>query len=195
MAALKCLSLPLVICALGIYVQLNSAQQTEMPLAREPGISTWTNCGSSDILNITSFSIPSQITIPGSINVSFLGELKVPVSAPLKIAVLLRRKVFGLWVWLPCLNGYGSCTYKNICEDINEIGEEGGCPLLISLAGGSCVCPIQPVVLHLPPTVLNISDVEVPSFLANGEYEVQITVSSGTQEIACLRTSFHLKLQ
>uniref|UniRef100_A0A3B3RTY1 Uncharacterized protein n=1 Tax=Paramormyrops kingsleyae TaxID=1676925 RepID=A0A3B3RTY1_9TELE len=143
MAALKCLSLPLVICALGIYVQLNSAQQTEMPL----------------------------------------------------IAVLLRRKVFGLWVWLPCLNGYGSCTYKNICEDINEIGEEGGCPLLISLAGGSCVCPIQPVVLHLPPTVLNISDVEVPSFLANGEYEVQITVSSGTQEIACLRTSFHLKLQ
>ncbi|XP_048868018.1 uncharacterized protein LOC125740622 isoform X6 [Brienomyrus brachyistius] len=135
MAALKCLGLPLVICALGMYVQLNTAELTEMSLVPEPGISTWTNCGSSDILNITSFSIPNQITIPGSINVSFLGELKVPVSAPLKVA------------------------------------------------------------LHLPPTVWNISDVELPSFLANGEYEAQITVSSGTQEIACLRTSFHLKLQ
>ncbi|XP_066572712.1 ganglioside GM2 activator-like [Amia ocellicauda] len=158
-------------------------------------VSGWKNCAPGDAFVMKTFDIPETINIPGPVPVSFTGELKETLNAPLKIAVEIKKKVWDWWLDVPCIDHVGSCVYDNICEKLDQIFPGDSCPSEILSMGGSCHCPIQPGVLHIPPTTLNIPKVKLPSFLTDGEFQLHITANSGTQQIACFQTTITLNMK
>ncbi|XP_066572713.1 ganglioside GM2 activator-like [Amia ocellicauda] len=158
-------------------------------------VSDLKNCTPGDALVLKKLSLPDTIHIPGPVPVSLTGELKEPLSGPLSIAVELKKKVLGTLLEVPCINNLGSCVYDNICEKLDQIFPGDSCPSEILSMGGSCHCPIQPSVLHFPPTTLNIPEIiiaQLPPFLTAGEFHLQVTANSGKKTIGCLHTSVTL---
>ncbi|KAG7483997.1 hypothetical protein MATL_G00044610 [Megalops atlanticus] len=184
------------LCALCVMVLHSSAQgESKKVSVQSTDYSAWVNCGPSNILNVAKLSIPSHITVPGSVSVSFVGELKAPVKAPVTIKLSLKRKLAWKWVKFPCLRGFGSCTYNDICQQLDEIFPGDTCPSLVMSAGGSCQCPLKPGMLTIPPTTLHIPKLVVPGFLANGKYRVEVKAFSGSQLITCVQTTVNLKVK
>nr|XP_015205252.1 PREDICTED: ganglioside GM2 activator-like isoform X1 [Lepisosteus oculatus] len=157
--------------------------------------SNWAHCGPKNDLVIKNLNFPNTIYVPGSVTVSLLGELKVPIEAPLRIEVQVKKRAVWFWMKVPCLFKYGSCTYRNICEKLNKVFPGNSCPSRIVSYGGSCRCPIKPGVLNVPPTTFHIPKVRLPSFLAGGTYKVQIKAISGKKEIVCFQTTVSMKLK
>uniref|UniRef100_A0A1I8J6W6 ML domain-containing protein n=3 Tax=Macrostomum lignano TaxID=282301 RepID=A0A1I8J6W6_9PLAT len=91
----------------------------------------WKDCGSSsDIVKITDFGMRPyppiaqkgfnfQLFVKGRVNRDF-GEAKMNLK--------LSRKVLGFWVPIPCLAGYGSCTYDNGCQLMDTLLREASIP-------------------------------------------------------------------
>ncbi|MGH0130282.1 UNVERIFIED_CONTAM: hypothetical protein FKN15_057042 [Acipenser sinensis] len=104
----------------------------------------WSNCGVNDPFVVNSLSISSPIRIPGPLTIGLSGTLKVPVHAPLKLEVEIKKKVWGIWFKLPCEDNYGSCTYNNVCEMLDKMFPEKTCPSTLQFHNVPCHCPVAP---------------------------------------------------
>ncbi|XP_066572715.1 ganglioside GM2 activator-like [Amia ocellicauda] len=155
-------------------------------------ISDLENCDPGDAFELTNFSFPGKINIPGPLPLSFTGELKEPLNGPLSISVDLKKKILGFFVEVPCIDHVGSCVYDNICEKLDQIFPGDSCPSDILSMGGSCHCPILPGVLHIPQTTVHIPETKLPSFLTDGEFHLHVTANSGKKQVACFQTTVTL---
>lgn len=66
--------------------------------------------------------------------------------------------------------------------------------------GGSAdvlpTCPLSPQGSYsLPASDFDLPDVELPAWMTNGNYRVRAAVSSGGQELACVKLAFSLQSQ
>jgi len=57
--------------------------------------------------------------------------------------VSMKRKVLGLWVKVPCIKDFGSCTYEDLCS--YGYPDDMSCPASFVQDGVPCRCPIGKV--------------------------------------------------
>jgi ganglioside GM2 activator len=90
--------------------------------------------------------------------------LKENLTSPIKLNVTLKKKVFLFYVTVPCEDGFGSCTYNNVCSLISQ----EKCPKLFVDQNISCRCPIAARNYTISPTELELQlPSNVPKSLAS----------------------------
>lgn len=113
--------------------------------------------------------------------------------APFKIRVTMKRKVLGVYVKLPCIKEFGSCTYDDLCQYGYDIYTQ--CPPSFFLHRTPCRCPIDQGVYTIP------EDVHVPmestrwAGIAGGNYRAKVHFIHKDREIACYLAYFKLESQ
>ncbi|XP_060096276.1 ganglioside GM2 activator [Heteronotia binoei] len=154
----------------------------------------WQNCGPSDPAWIKSLNIiPDPICIPGDMTVCASATTTVAIEAPLKGVIVLEKKMGDMWLKIPCMDNIGSCTYNNLCAMLDELIPPGQlCPEPLQSYGIPCHCPFKAGTYNLPPSVIYIPNLDLPSFLTNGDYRIKIVLSMGDQELGCAKISFSL---
>ncbi|XP_065841781.1 ganglioside GM2 activator-like [Oscarella lobularis] len=152
----------------------------------------YSNCGSaSDPIVIHNASLTDPIPIPGTIKFSVNFTFGVALESPLKADLSIKKKVLGLYVPIPCLDNIGSCTYDDVCALIPSTSE---CPPPLSTYNIPCQCPFKAASYGIPPYSLDIPEISLPSFLTNGEYELQATLTMANgQRAACYQA--HLSIE
>jgi len=139
------------------------------------GTYKYINCGTrADLMNVTLLTAtPDPIRLPGTLGVNFAGEFKAELQAPLKIDLVLERRVGSAWIKIPCIGGIGSCTYDDICETLS--GAE--CPDPFVDNDVPCKCPFLKGSYKLP----NVS-FYLDTFFPPGDYRAIGKIVSGYNE-------------
>ncbi|KAJ7402130.1 Ganglioside GM2 activator [Pitangus sulphuratus] len=180
-----CAGLALALCALQLVPAALAGPQllVERSGARrlsKVGGFAWENCGDKrDPVVVQSLSVaPDPISIPGSLR-----------------AVLTVEKALGeLWIQLPCIDQLGSCTYDDVCSMLDDLIPPGTtCPEPLLTYGIPCHCPFKAGSYSLPASDFDLPDVELPSWMTNGNYRVRAVVSNGGEELACVKLAFSLQ--
>jgi len=57
--------------------------------------------------------------------------------------VKLYRKTFGVYIEIPCIDGFGSCTYDDLCAMLAPVQSQ--CPNPVLKIGINCACPFKAV--------------------------------------------------
>ncbi|KAJ9596679.1 hypothetical protein L9F63_012283 [Diploptera punctata] len=111
--------------------------------------------------------------------------------APFKVRVTMKRKILGVYVKMPCVKDFGSCTYDDLCQ--YGYGTFSQCPPSFFLRRTPCRCPIDEGVYSIP------EDVHVPmedtrwAGIAKGSYRAKVHFIHKDREIACYLAYFRLK--
>eukprot|EP00794_Sanderia_malayensis_P012659 gene12659-13959_t len=152
---------------------------------------SWSNCGSgSDPIVVHSLAVsPDPIEIPGSLNFSADVTLMQDIVAPSSVALKVYKKLFGVFVEVPCLDNFGSCTYTNPCALLSKVK----CPPVLEKYGINCRCPLKKAEYKVPATVLSIPTLPIPSFIENGDYKIQATLMKGSTRLGCYEIKASLK--
>ncbi|KAH3834715.1 hypothetical protein DPMN_108050 [Dreissena polymorpha] len=148
--------------------------------ARLTGFS-FKDCGGANaMVNIGSLSVtPDPISFPGPLNVAAVFKIKSDLNAPLQGDVQISKKILGNWVKLPCVDNFGSCTYPDLCELLEQVQ----CPDPIVRIGIDCQCPLKSNSYSLPQTEFDVDASVIPA----GDYLLQGNVTYMGQEAACLQ--------
>ncbi|CAG5115764.1 unnamed protein product [Candidula unifasciata] len=148
----------------------------------------WKNCGSSsDLLVVNALSVtPDPVSLPGTIGLKFDVTIQETFTAPLKLAVVLKKYEEFFWLTIPCIDDMGSCTYDDICPKLAKIT----CPKQFGTTI-PCKCPFTKGRYSLPS-----SSFTVPVHVPAGKYLVQARLSYGSKAVNCIEiTSTLLRWQ
>ncbi|XP_073669936.1 ganglioside GM2 activator-like [Paramisgurnus dabryanus] len=159
------------------------------------GIS-WKNCGkqSNPVQMKTLKFSPDPISIPGKLTAEASVTTSAALTSPLSVDVTLKRRTIGFWITIPCRGQIGSCRYPNVCDLLDQLISPGqDCPEPLHTYGLPCHCPFIAADYAFPPLDFNISKIEFPSFLTNGNYNVQGVLKSADVEMGCFEISFSLQ--
>ncbi|XP_009575463.1 PREDICTED: ganglioside GM2 activator, partial [Fulmarus glacialis] len=129
----------------------------------------WENCGDrTDPVVLQSLSVaPDPISIPGSLRVSAAVSSGKTMAPPLKAVLVVEKALGDLWIQLPCIDQLGSCTYNDVCSILDNLIPPGTtCPEPLLTYGIPCHCPFKAV-----------------------------PVSSGGEELGCVKLAFSLQSQ
>ncbi|XP_026186967.1 ganglioside GM2 activator [Mastacembelus armatus] len=155
----------------------------------------WKNCGKPDapaVLKTLTVS-PDPITIPGDLTASASGSTSVELATPVPLSVTLEKEVADIWVKIPCLDELGSCHYQDVCDILNQLIPPGqDCPEPLHTYGLPCHCPFKAGSYSLPKSDFYLPDMDLPSWLTNGNYRVQGVLGSQGKELGCLKIAFSL---
>jgi len=153
---------------------------------------SWSNCGSAtDTIQVKSLTLsPDPIVIPGSVNVSLDATITADIEAPTELKLVVKKKEFGVFIEIPCIDNLGSCTYKNPCELLSKFP----CPEVFKEHGFNCKCPIKKNVYKLPPSSVKLPSIKLPSF-ADGEIKIQATLMQGSKRLGCYEVDTSLKVK
>ncbi|XP_053151411.1 ganglioside GM2 activator [Hemicordylus capensis] len=155
----------------------------------------WEKCGPSSLpAVIKSMSIePDPIPIPGDVTCSVSAATTMALTPPLQAVVTLEKKLGDIWIKLPCVDDIGSCTYKDICTDLDRLIPPGqACPEPLQSFDIPCHCPFKAGTYNLPTSQFYIPNMDLPSFLTNGNYQLKVELSIGDQDLACYVFYFSL---
>ncbi|XP_072728755.1 ganglioside GM2 activator isoform X1 [Ciconia boyciana] len=158
----------------------------------------WENCGDKrDPVVLQSLSVaPDPISIPGSLRISAAVSSNKTMAAPLKAVLLVEKALGDLWIQLPCIDQLGSCTYNDVCTILDNLIPPGTtCPEPLLTYGIPCHCPFKAGSYSLPASDFVLPEVELPAWMTNGNYRVRVAVSSGGEELACVKLAFSLQSQ
>lgn len=178
----------------GLLVHHADARSSRKPLS---GFS-WDNCDAAkDPAVVKSLKVePDPIPVPGNITISVETMTKVSLSSPMKMELVLEKEIAGLWVKIPCVEQVGSCTYADICNVLSILIPPGQpCPEPLHTYGLPCHCPVKAGTYVLPSSSILLPSLELPSWLSSGHYRVQGTLSSGGQQLGCLKVTAAIKGQ
>ncbi|XP_074866019.1 ganglioside GM2 activator [Carettochelys insculpta] len=156
---------------------------------------SWKDCGNgTDPFVVQSLSIaPDPICLPGDVKVSLAVSSKVDLTAPLKVVLTVEKKIADMWIKVPCLDQIGSCTYDDVCSILdNAIPPGTPCPEPLLSYGLPCRCPFKQGSYSLPPSDFYLPITELPSWLTNGDYHIESTMSNGAQQLACVKMALSL---
>ncbi|KAJ8298381.1 hypothetical protein KUTeg_024912 [Tegillarca granosa] len=97
------------------------------------------DCGGK-YATVTSLTLkPDGLVFPGQITVGAKGVIHKDIDMPLKASLDIRKKVEGNWFKIPCINNVGSCTYPNVCQQLQPVT----CPDVLTQHGIPCHCPFK----------------------------------------------------
>jgi len=147
-----------------------------LPQTPAPLLFKWYNCGSpSDPTKLTSLSVkPDPIVLGDNISVAASGILSASVieGQGYNADVDIYKSVFGIWVYIPCVDDIGSCHIPDVCTKFHP---NDHCPLAPWKI--PCECPFAAGTYTVPPPGVSIH-VHNPniSWLADGDYKIQVTL-------------------
>ncbi|KAM9311533.1 ganglioside GM2 activator [Gastrophryne carolinensis] len=156
---------------------------------------SWANCDGETLPGkIQALTIlPDPLFFPGEITVSTILNTTVALTSPVKVEVTAQKEIMGEWVKIPCLDGFGSCTYDDVCETLDQLIQPGQqCPPPLYTYGIPCHCPFQSGSYYLPVTSFYIPSLALPSWFTKGNYAVKFVLSHAEQEIGCAKLTFSL---
>nr|XP_025974463.1 ganglioside GM2 activator [Dromaius novaehollandiae] len=165
---------------------------------RKVGGFSWENCGDGkDPVVLQSLSVaPDPITIPGHLRISVAINSSKALTSPLKVIVVMEKALGDFWVQLPCIEQLGSCTYSDICAMLDNLIPPGmTCPEPLLTYGIPCHCPFKAGSYSLPASDFLLPDIQLPSWMTNGNYRVRTAISNNGEELACVRLTFSLQEQ
>ncbi|XP_062594694.1 uncharacterized protein LOC134256106 [Saccostrea cucullata] len=140
----------------------------------------WTNCGNNDPASILSLSVtPDPIQFPGTINIAGKLQFNASFPAPLPASLVLSKKAAGIWVKLPCIDGFGSCDYPDLCQILSTVGD---CPDPIVTSGLGCQCPFKSGTFDVQGLSIDVDASAFPS----GDYKLRGSITTGGKEDACI---------
>ncbi|KAM6322538.1 ganglioside GM2 activator-like isoform 2-T2 [Podargus strigoides] len=155
----------------------------------------WENCGDARepvVLQTLSVS-PDPIALPGTVRVSAAITTHKTLATPLKAVLVIEKAVGLVWVRLPCINQLGSCRYS-LCTLLNDVVPPGTpCPEPLQTYGIPCRCPFKAGSYSLPASNIDLPNLRLPSWITRGRYRLRATLSSGGNELACVKVAFSLK--
>jgi len=190
-----------VVLALVLAVSANarsphSILMEPQPLARygptpmEPLAFSWSNCGAAnDPTQLQFLQVsPDPIVLGGNVTVVVKGYLSQDITATSGVTVSLEiyKKFLGAWIYVPCLDGVGSCTITDICDKI-KYNPDKGCP--VEAWGIPCECPFKAGLYSItPPGFTTFLKNPNLSWLTDGDIKVLVTVNDakGTR-MACVQ--------
>ncbi|NWI09275.1 SAP3 protein, partial [Crypturellus soui] len=159
---------------------------------------SWENCGDGkDPVVLQSLSVaPDPISIPGNLRISAAVTGTKALTSPLKAVVVAERALGELWIQLPCIDQMGSCIYDDVCAMLDDVIPPGTpCPEPLLTYGIPCHCPFKAGSYSLPPSDFLLPDLELPSWMTNGNYRVRVAISNKGEELACVKLAFSLQAQ
>ena len=167
-----------------------SAAPGEVSNAPQPFI--WKDCSPpSSPVRVKSFSLtPPVVYLNTNLSVFLDVQLPGPLSAPLQLRLGIYKKVgAGVWQFIPCYKGVGSCTYSDFCAVLAKHFPGPSCPAWFM--GRPCRCPVPPEIfplkMHFPVSL----PPAVPAEFAIGPYGMHIDMQGKIAKGG----SFHLCLQ
>ncbi|XP_071426512.1 ganglioside GM2 activator-like [Pithys albifrons albifrons] len=196
------MGLALALCALQLVPAALAGPQPQLLVERSGarrlsmvGGFAWENCGDKDPVVVQSLSVaPDPISIPGSLRVSAAVNNGKTMASPLKAELVVEKALGDLWIQLPCIDQLGSCTYNDVCSILDDLIPPGvPCPEPLLTYGIPCHCPFKEGFYSLPASDFDVPDVELPSWMTNGNYRVRAVLSNGGEERACLKLAFSLR--
>lgn len=153
---------------------------------------SWNNCGKkTDAIQVESLTVsPDPIIIPGNLNVSAHVNIAKDFT-PTSVSLKVYKKLFGVFIEIPCVDNIGSCTYQNPCALLAKVK----CPPVFKKYGITCTCPIKKSDYNVPSTVVAVPTIKLPSFIENGAYKIQATLMNGAEQLGCyeIQASLHTK--
>jgi ganglioside GM2 activator len=156
---------------------------------REPLTFNWKNCGAAtDPTKLNSLSVtPDPIVLGQNITVIASGYLSEDVSGSgFSVALDIYKSVFGVWVYIPCVDNVGSCTIPDICSVLKPRSD---CP--VAKWGIPCNCPFKAGNYQIPSPGFSVH-LKNPdlSWLTDGDFMVQATVTDPNgNRMICLQVT------
>ncbi|KGL79351.1 Ganglioside GM2 activator, partial [Tinamus guttatus] len=143
---------------------------------------SWENCGDGkDPVVLQSLSVaPDPITIPGNLRISAAVTGTKGLTSPLKVAAVPSAA-------LGTKTPFGAILSAGGMQAV--WGGRGFWPRP-SLTPSPALPPQGSY--SLPPSDFLLPDVELPSWMTNGNYRVRVAVSSKGEELACVKLAFSL---
>jgi len=155
---------------------------------------SYSNCGStSDPTVIKSLSVsPNPIVLGDNITVTgtaYLSQTVSNTSGLFSATIALYKYVFGVPVYIPCVDGVGSCPIADICSKMQPNSD---CPLAPYGIPCSCPFPQGNYVIGGNGVSIKTHDPNV-SWLTEGDYDLEGTLfnPSGSR-LACYSISVSL---
>jgi len=152
---------------------------------------SWNSCGKADDpVQIKTLAIsPDPIVTPGNVQAKLDAVITRKVTSISSLAVVMKKKLFGAWIQVPCVDNVGSCTYSGICA----MAEKIECPPELVKQGFTCRCPVEAKEYTVPEATFKIPDLPLPATIENGDFQVKATIMDGGSELGCFNFQFSLK--
>nr|NP_001279525.1 ganglioside GM2 activator-like precursor [Callorhinchus milii]AFK11557.1 Ganglioside GM2 activator precursor [Callorhinchus milii] len=182
-------------CVFASLADANERDSSRRHSVRRLEAFSWANCRNAEPVVIKSLSIkPDPVSIPGFLRASVFASVGVSLQAPLTIHLTLEKEVAGIWVTIPCIEELGSCTYENICQQLDALIPPGqNCPEPLFTYGIPCHCPFKKGDYNLPDSSFYIPSLDLPSWLTSGNYKATAILSGEKGSLACVKISISLR--
>lgn len=167
---------------------------------RESKIFKFSDCGSNPQRPIFFHHVkihPNPIVTPGTLEFSMAGNITYALPRRLSIKMKVTKYFFNRIPFsLPCFdNQIGSCTYENICLNLERYEKRQRCPKRLRHLDIQCYCPFHAGVFSVKNLAVNIPKIGgyAGSFV-KGDYAVNIRIlDEDTDELGCLDLRFSMK--
>ncbi|KAK4317307.1 hypothetical protein Pmani_011571 [Petrolisthes manimaculis] len=148
---------------------------------------SWSNCGSKlDPAKLVELQVnPDPLSLSHNITLNLVSYLGLSVDAPLSAKVKVQRHV-GIWWPVPCIDGYGSCHYKDICQ-LTPFPEPNKCPDPFPRFKLPCRCPINKGPYIVNKGTFNVTSIvsSLPTWLVSGDYYAKVIAYRKDTKLGC----------
>lgn len=156
----------------------------------------WTQCGTPDVIKFSRLEIdPDPMKIPGILSVGLDVLVKSNLTSPLPFTLKMKKKVFGVWVDIPCEHGFGSCQYSDFCT---LWPYPKPCPDIYTQYGVPCSCPFPANRYNFPEVVVGNATLpfsDIPKWLENGHYSIEAhLMNQSSEELFCIQILMQMKI-
>ncbi|XP_069130901.1 ganglioside GM2 activator-like isoform X1 [Argopecten irradians] len=161
----------------------------------------FTDCGKNPHRPIFFYDFkanPIPIITPGTLYVSMAGNISYDLPRRISIKLEVKKYFIGIAFLVPCFDSnIGSCTYDNICANLETFERRQRCPKRLRNFNIQCHCPFQAGEFNFKDLALNIPKIGgfAGAFVkVRGDYEVVFKVlDENTEELGCLNLRFTIK--
>merc|ERR1712127_782462 len=151
---------------------------------------SYTNCGpSDDPLQFSSLALtPEPFDVPGTIYLSGHISLKKTIESPLVLQLKVLKITGPFKLEIPCIDGYGSCTYADACELLPSSTND--CDDFFKKNKLPCTCPFAKGEFSVNKAPIKIL---VETKIPEGKYEIIGNLQSeALGHVGCLTLTGHL---
>ncbi|CAG2256765.1 ganglioside GM2 activator-like isoform X1 [Mytilus galloprovincialis] len=142
---------------------------------------------------------PNPIVTPGTLELSMAGNITHDLPRRISIEMKVTKYFFNRIPFsLPCFeNQIGSCTYDNICQNLERFEKRQRCPKRLRHLDIQCYCPFHAGVFSVKNLAVNIPRIGgyAGSFVkVRGDYAVNFRIlDEDSGELGCLNLRFAMK--
>lgn len=149
---------------------------------------SWSNCGDSlDPIQLKQLRVsPDPVPLNGNITLDLNCLVTETANAPISADFEVERRIFWLWVKIPCLDGLGSCHYNDVCKVIPFPPSEP-CPDPFPRFKLPCRCPALKGHYIVKNSTFSVPGIVsyLPSWLISGDYYVHGVAYKNSTRLGC----------